>query len=172
MDIIYKTQHISHNELVEACDLVNQGGQLSIVLNEERLRETYFLVIALSQKKVVGVSCIKKYNDIAEIGYTAVCPTHRRQKIGQHMTMMLIDHASKVNISVLCGIVHYANSANRRKLEKLGFLKVSEFLSRSGDTTLCWYAHPLSETESQLRLLMQAFIQMREKHRGVQRKPS
>ena len=144
MDVIYKTQDISPDELIGACNLVNQGGQLSVVLTEERLRETYFLVIVVFQEKVIGVSCIKKNNDVAEIGYTAVCPMHRRKKIGQKMTMLLIKHALKNNIKVLCGIVYKSNVANRGKLEKLGFFKVSEFLSRSGYSTMCLDCHQLS----------------------------
>lgn len=158
MTIHYKTTNISSDELEAACALVNQGGQLSITLTQERLKRVSFLVVAVLQNVVVGVSCIKKYDDVAEIGYTAVCAGHRRQKIGQEMTARIITHALKQDIVILCGIVFKSNFPNRGKLEKLGFFKSSEFISKSGDATLCWYCHPLSQTKSVATTMMERFL--------------
>ena len=167
MNVIYKTQNISPEELTAACNLVNQGKQLSIELDEERLRKTYFLVIAISQEKVIGVSSIKKGHHVAEIGYTAVCSAHRRKKIGQNMTKLLMCHALKSKIDILCGIVFKSNVANRGKLEKLGFFKVSEFLSRSGKTILCWYCHPMTHSKDFATLAMENFLIAREKNQTI-----
>lgn len=164
-ETVYKTKNISDDEIRSACDLVNQGGQLSIVLTEERLRETYFLVVVVSQGNVIGVSSIKNHNEVAEIGYTAVCPKHRRQKIGQKMTQLLIQHAQTQEIIMLCGIVYKSNLANRAKLEKNGFFKISEFLSKSGEKTLCWYCHPLLQSKSKAKNLMGNFLIERENRR-------
>lgn len=158
MGVTYKTHDFCSDELTAACDLVNQGGQLSIVLSEQRLREVYFVVIALSQTKVVGVSCIKTNKKVAEIGYTAVCASYRRRGVGQSMTKLLIDHALKKKITSLAAIVYKANTANRAKLEKMGLFKVSEFLSRSGEKTLCWYCHPLAQSKSIAKMEMRNFI--------------
>ena len=58
MSIVFKTRNLTLEQLQSACELVNQGGQLSIVLTPARLSETAFQVIALDQNKVVGaVDC-------------------------------------------------------------------------------------------------------------------
>ncbi len=166
-EVIYKTKKVSDDEIRSACDLVNQGGQLSLVLTEERLRETYFLVVVVSEGDVIAVSCIKKHHKVAEIGYTAVCPKYRRQGIGRAMTKLLIEHAQTHEILMICGIVYKSNTANQAKLDKLGFFKASEFLSKSGDKTLYWYCHPLLQTNSKAKLMMEDFLIERDRKRSV-----
>jgi ribosomal protein S18 acetylase RimI-like enzyme len=163
MNVEYKINNISDAELKAACALVNAGQQLSIVLTAKRLREISFLIVAMAEGVVVGVSCIKKYASVSEIGYTAVCPKHRRQKIGQTMTQLLIKQAIQQDIDILCGIVYESNQVNRKKLEKLEFFKASEYFSRSGEKILCWYCHPLLKSRTQAKMIMKGFIQERQK---------
>lgn len=158
MSITFKTKNISPEELQTACNLVNQGGQLSIVLTHSRLNETAFQVIALSENNVVGISCIKKYAQVAEIGYTAVEKDYRRQKISTRMTEILIDHAIKEKISILCGMVYASNQGNREKLEKLGFFEYSQYTSEISGKDLCWYCHPLLTTQSEAKHQMKKFL--------------
>ena len=165
MGISYKTTNISSDEFQAACDLVNAERQLSIVLTEARLREVDFVVIATLNTEVVGVSCIKKQEPIAEIGYTAVCPNHRRMKIGMRMTQLIIDHAMHNQIDLACGIVYESNMANRKKLEKIGFFEVTKYLSKAGDKMLCWYCHPLLKSESEAQSMMISYIEKRKKNR-------
>ena len=74
------------------------------------------------------------------------------------MTEFLIDDAIEQKIDVLCGIVYAANQANRKKLEKLGFFKYEQYTSEISGKELCWYCHPLLNTQLDAIAMMKKFL--------------
>ena len=132
----------TEDQLEQAADLVDSGGQLAAKLDRTKFRRSSVLVVALDNGgTVVGAAAVKpRQGAIAETGYLIVRPDHRRQGIAEQLTERRIDEARRKGIALLFSNVRRDNEPSIGNLRKTKFQHWGDFVSAYGtDHVISWF---------------------------------
>lgn len=143
----------TEQQLEQAASLINNGGQLVISLNGNKLDDgTILVVVALDGDKVVGTASIKKGN---EIGYLMVDPSYRRYGIARQLTDIRINYAKSHNIPLIYSSIRKDNVASINNIKSMGFTHAGDKKSPYSSNILSYFYLPINASEEYAKHFIQ-----------------